>query len=129
MKYIKENKSGCTCANWRHHATWDLEPEKIKKTLAKVLNTGNINFLNNDAYTFVMGLSGFIAHYNIAGFKSEYADVRQFRQDLQTSSDVLRADYYQQPFFMKEQPLYYTQKSEVLAWLDGQLNRRGGIAG
>ena len=50
--------------------------EKIKKNIYKVFRYKDIEHLNLDSYNLLYGLSGFIAHYNINGFKDYYKDLR-----------------------------------------------------
>lgn len=54
----------------------------IVNNINLVFKTGNIEKLNNPTYKFVYLLSGFIAHYNLYGFRSEYSDLRTFARDL-----------------------------------------------
>ena len=48
--------------------------DRIVANVRKVVSTGDINFLNMQAYNFIMLSSGFIAHYNIHGFMDAYGD-------------------------------------------------------
>lgn len=50
--------------------------ETQKKRIAKnlVLACIDINELNNTAYKFISCANGFIAHYNLDGFKAHYSD-------------------------------------------------------
>jgi hypothetical protein len=126
MKYIKNNpNSKCTCANPDHHAIWDLEPDKILNSLTAVFKNQDITELTPEAYKFVMNMSGFIAHYDIHGFRSTYEDLRLFAQDLLLSSDTTdHKRYLNDEFFSKgEQPLYYKQKAEVLKAIPAIVNK------
>ena len=116
MKYTINSDAKCTCSNPRHHAIWDLEPEKIIKSLTQVFDNHNIDQLTKDTYDFIKNLSGFIAHCNIDGFKSEYQDLRKFIDDLLESSDVDNsAHYLSDDYFSKgEQFYYYAQKCALL---------------
>ena len=70
---------------------WDPLPvTKILKSIEQIFKHNDISYLTNDAYKFIMNMSGFIAHYNIHGFKDEYEDVSTFIHDLMICSDVVR---------------------------------------
>jgi hypothetical protein len=56
--------------------------EKIVKSFKKVFNTNDISHLSKDAYNFIYLASGFIAHYDHAGFKDYYSDVKKFKNDI-----------------------------------------------
>ena len=55
---------------------------KILNSFKKVFKHKNINFLTKDAYNFIMLASGFIAHYNVYGFKDVYQDVEEFSNEI-----------------------------------------------
>lgn len=57
----------------------------ITGNVNQVFKSHNINKLNKGAYDFIIQHMGFIAHYDIQGFRREYADLRQFARLLQTS--------------------------------------------
>lgn len=54
----------------------------IVSSLRKVFETNDINNLTNAAYKFLYLSSGFIAHYNLYGFRIEYNDVEKLKRDL-----------------------------------------------
>ena len=62
--------------------------EKIKKNIYKVFRYKDIEHLNLDSYNLLYGLSGFIAHYDINGFKDYYKDLRVLINDLKRSYDL-----------------------------------------
>jgi len=95
---------------------WTLNKRGIVNSLKRVIKTKNIDHLTLDAYRFVMNISGFIAHYNIHGFKGEYENVADLIADLQRSSDILHSGrYIDDPFFGKgDQAEYYRTKAETL---------------
>jgi len=93
----------------------ELNTKAIINNLNLVFKTKNIEKLNKPTYEFVMNLSGFIAHYDIYGFREHYRDLRDFIKDLENSSDVLNPEYYLGDFFQKdEQKDYYKSKTETL---------------
>ena len=55
---------------------------RIVKNVAKVIKTGNIELLSKQAYNYLYLCSGFIAHYNWAGFKAYYADTTLLKLDI-----------------------------------------------
>lgn len=58
------------------------QADLIVSSLRKVFTTGNIDFLTNAAYKFLYLSSGFIAHYDINGFKDNYASVKDLEHDI-----------------------------------------------
>lgn len=59
------------------------QTDLIVSSIRKVMNTGDIDNLTGLAYKFLMLSSGFIAHYNLGGFRDYYADVEALRFDIQ----------------------------------------------
>jgi len=88
--------------------------ERVLKNLKKVLKKKDINLLSKEAYEVVMNLSGFIAHYDINGFKAYYSDFDDFLRNLRNSHDLLNPNYYLDEFFMKDNKEYYTAKAKFL---------------
>ncbi len=58
------------------------QSDLIVSSLRKVFKTGDIKYLTNSAYKFVMLSSGFIAHYNLHGFRDTYSDVNRLREEI-----------------------------------------------
>ena len=116
MKYEKNPLTKCKCTNPKHHAKWILNEKSILKSVKKILRTGDIEYLTKDSYDLVMSLSGFIAHYNIEGFKEYYRDVRRLWHDLPRSHDIINPNRYanERWFQESEQKEYYTTKSNIL---------------
>lgn len=116
MKYIKNPNSKCNCSNWKHHATWVLNVDGIEKSVKTVIKSGSMDKLTKDAYQFINGLSGFIAHYDIHGFKAYYQDdIGSFYNDLRRSADLRDFNrYVSDSFFVEsEQNRYYAQKADL----------------
>ncbi len=65
----------------------------IAGNVERVFKCRNIDKLNGPAYKFIIGHMGFIAHYDINGFKSEYADLRDFAKKLQSGELTCDAGY------------------------------------
>jgi hypothetical protein len=55
---------------------------RIINNVAKVISTGNIELLTKQAYNYLYLCSGFIAHYNLLGFRDYYQDTARLKQDL-----------------------------------------------
>jgi len=61
--------------------------------MAKVFSSGDIHPLNKYAYQFITSHMGFIAHFDLHGFRSTYAGIEDFRSMLQTSEYSHDSDY------------------------------------
>lgn len=68
----------------------------IVNNVRKVLETHDIGNLRPKTYRFIIAYMGFIAHYNLDGFKAEYRDLRVFCISLQTSEYSTNFDYNDQ---------------------------------
>lgn len=102
-----------------------LNANAITNNVKKVINSGNIDNLSKASYNFISGISGFIAHYNIDGFKDYYNDVDTFIMDLKNSTDLTDYNrYINDAFFQKDEHSkdYYTSKSKTLEALNNLLN-------
>lgn len=93
-----------------------LNSKAILKNLELVLKTNNIEKLNGPTYNFLYLMSGFIAHYNINGFKCEYRDLRKLVNDLDSSMDTRDwTRYVSDSYFSTgENAPYYFSKASVL---------------
>jgi len=60
----------------------ESEVSSILRSVKDVFVHSNIFKLTNPAYNFVMLSSGFIAHYNIEGFRWEYQHIPTFAECL-----------------------------------------------
>jgi len=83
---------------------WEvLNTKAIINNLKHIFKSKDIGKLNNPTYKFVMNLGGFIAHYDINGFKSAYQDLRILIVQLEDSDDLQRPNrYIDDPFFQKK---------------------------
>lgn len=54
----------------------------IVSSVRKVMQTGEIEYLSKAAYDYLYLTSGFIAHYNVHGFRDYYSDVENLRRDI-----------------------------------------------
>lgn len=88
---------------------------KIIKSIKLVFKNNDIGLLTKDAYRFVMNMDGFIAHYDIYGFKYHYQDLRLFAKDLLESEDVLNPErYVNDRFFTGKDADFYRTIYETL---------------
>lgn len=104
---------------------WKINTKGIIRSVESVLKTGDIDKLTQDAYGFVMNMSGFIAHYDINGFKSEYNNTADLLRELQKSVDVSDAERYINDswFSNNEQSEYYASKTEILVAIRGMCKK------
>lgn len=60
----------------------------IVSSFKRVFETGDIENLTNTAYRYIYLASGFIAHYNLYGFRDAYRDVEQLRKDILSNREA-----------------------------------------
>ena len=58
------------------------QTDLIVSSIRKVFQTEDINNLTKSAYNFLSLSSGFIAHYNLYGFRGHYDDVNDLKREL-----------------------------------------------
>ena len=58
------------------------QADLIVSSLRKVFQTDNIDNLSNSAYKYLYQCSGFIAHYDLYGFRAEYANVNDLKRAI-----------------------------------------------
>lgn len=58
------------------------QADLIVSNVRKVFETGEINHLSKSAYKFLYLCSGFIAHYNLYGFRDHYQDVASLKRAI-----------------------------------------------
>jgi hypothetical protein len=71
----------------------DTQRKRIVNNVRKVFLTKSIDALNKQAYRFITLRMGFIAHYDLYGFRATYEDLRDFALTLQTSEYSRDRDY------------------------------------
>ena len=54
----------------------------ITNNVARVIKTGNIDYLTKQSYNFLYLANGFIAHYNLHGFMDYYNNTNELRNDI-----------------------------------------------
>lgn len=94
--------------NWK-----TLNTKLIINNIKKIIKTGNIEHLNSQTYNFLYLTSGFIAHYNLLGFRDYYSNVNSLIDDLKCSTDIKYPDYWLEEFFQKQENMadYYKSKT------------------
>jgi hypothetical protein len=66
----------------------DRQVVLILASFHKVFKNNDIEHLTNSAYKFIMQSPGFIAHYDLYGFRCEYENVTQFRREILQSQSM-----------------------------------------
>ena len=61
------------------------QTDLIVSSIRKVFETNDINYLSSSAYKFLNLSSGFIAHYNLYGFRDAYDNVNDLKAQLAQS--------------------------------------------
>ena len=56
----------------------EFSPERIVRSVERVLSRRDINLLTQEAYTFIHLHAGSIAHFSLEGWKHTYKDLRDF---------------------------------------------------
>lgn len=86
------------------------QADLIVASLRKVFQTGDIEHLTKAAYNFVMLSSGFIAHYNLHGFRSVYSNVNDLKNDL---ADNRKNNQWGNFRISDRDYFYYMQKANI----------------
>jgi len=87
-----------------------LNVKALLNNLNLVMKTRNIDKLNKPTYTQVSLMSGFIAHYNLYGFRDTYRCIGDLICDLANSADFRDAErYIRDPWFAEEYGTDYCQ--------------------
>jgi hypothetical protein len=91
----------------------------VTRNIALVLRTNDINKLSDTGYRFLSLLQGFIAHYDLNGFKDYYCDVATLVHDVSSSADVSDPERYIRDSFFAggTDAAYYRSKFETLVGL------------
>ena len=83
----------------------------IVSSVSKVMKTGNIQNLSKAAYNYLYLCSGFIAHFNHAGFKSTYSNVEKLRHHILQNKannqwNNFRAGEKDYEYYMQKKSIY-----------------------
>ena len=92
----------------------------VSRNIELVFKTNDITKLNKTGYNFVMNMSGFIAHYDLYGFRCEYENVSQLLREIKDSFDISNKSRYITDRFFSEgkDKEYYRAKYDTLAGLE-----------
>lgn len=60
----------------------EKQSTNIANNIVKCIKNNNINLLTKASYNFISISPGFIAHYDLQGFKDEYSNVHDFYNDI-----------------------------------------------
>lgn len=82
----------------------------IVSSFKKVFATGDIENLTNNAYKYIYLASGFIAHYNLYGFREAYRDVSLLKKDILLN---VRANQWDNFTSTDKNYDYYMSKADV----------------
>ena len=66
----------------------------IVGNIRKVITTNDINLLSKQAYNFLYLASGFIAHYNLYGFRDAYGTGRALARDILRNKGINQWDNF-----------------------------------
>lgn len=72
----------------------EKQVNSIINSFKKVFEKNDITFLNKPAYNFIMLGSGFIAHYNIFGFRDHYKCVYDFATKIHDNREANVQTYF-----------------------------------
>lgn len=83
----------------------------IANNIAKVIKKQDMDLLSSAAYKYISIQSGFIAHYNLQGFRDYYQnDVMQFAHDILDNKNISSRTNYRQDHKDYE---YYKSKADT----------------
>lgn len=94
-----------------------LSPREMKSivdSFKRVFGNDNIGYLTKGAYKFIMLSSGFIAHYNIHGFRQNYKNIYYFASDIIRWKEANRWTNFRPGDKDYE---YYKQKAEIYSFI------------
>lgn len=86
------------------------EVKSIVASFSKIFKTRDSGNLTKAAYGFIHIASGFIAHYDIHGFREEYSNVNQLRQEIFANADMNQLSNFRTGERDYE---YYMQKRDI----------------
>lgn len=82
----------------------------IVSSFRNVFQQNEISKLSKSAYGFIYLASGFIAHYNLYGFRGHYADVESLKQEILRNKSMNQW----RNFLPRERDYeYYMQKRDI----------------
>lgn len=90
----------------------------IVLSFRNVFQRNEISKLTKSAYNFIYQASGFIAHYDIWGFRAHYADVESLKQDILDNQSMnqwrnFRPGERDYDYYMQKREIYNMIVEEV----------------
>ena len=92
----------------------EKEVKSIVKSVSSAINSGDINKLTKAGYDYLYPCSGFIAHYNIHGFKCHYQNTDDLKNDLIRYKDQNQWNNFSP---RDKDYRYYWQKREIYNYI------------
>lgn len=86
------------------------EVQLIVSSFRKVFQNNDIEHLTKAGYNYIYLAPGFIAHYNLVGFRDYYLDVKQLRYDI---IDNHRMNQWNNFTIRDAEYAYYMQKRDI----------------
>lgn len=86
------------------------EVKRIINNVVTVIKSGDIEKLSKRSYNFLMSCSGFIAHYNVYGFRNYYENTNELRLDILNNQ---RYNQYNNFIVGEQNAEYYHQKRDI----------------
>lgn len=95
---------------------WDALPVKtVLKNVENIFKSRDISKMTKATYKTLYLMSGFIAHYDINGFKHHYSSVSDLARDILRSSDATDPDRYtRDKWFAESYGLLYCQSKAAM---------------
>jgi hypothetical protein len=99
--------------------------DNILRSIESVLKNKDIDKLTKEAYNFLYLMSGFIAHYDLYGFRSNYRDLRYLVDDILHSADCIDPERMIQDKWFAEQygEIYCKSKVETFKGIANLANQ------
>jgi hypothetical protein len=108
LKNVDKVKFVCTVESMK------LKTERqitlIVNSFKRVFEKNDIDELTKQAYGFIYLASGFIAHYNLYGFREAYCNVDDLKEDILRNKDINQWNNFRKGERDYE---YYMQKKEI----------------
>jgi len=98
------------------------QADLIVSSLRKVFRTDEISHLSNSAYKFLYLCSGFTAHYNLYGFRDEYANVNDLKRAIARNYG---ANQWRNFHVGERDYEYYMEKRDIYNRIAGLLEAEG----
>ena len=89
------------------------QTQMIAKNVSDIIKSDNIEKLTKQSYNFLYLCQGFIAHYNIGGFKDYYENTSKLQRDLLLNESMNQWSNFQKgnkdyEYYMSKKRTYNT---------------------